>query len=237
MKCEKCGNEYPSQYYFATDTICRECYEKMSPAEKDEVKDRLLVFTEESKYEKRASFGKRFAATLIDVIIYAVINMAVLWYMGYFQAAKLMGEEIAAAGRDQEIIKMAVDDFITSQTSTLILGQLIPLLYYSLELFIAASLGKLIMGLRIANEDRTPAETGTLMTRYLVKNLAGIVGLIGLVAGLNFLLFNISPLLIFILFIGYFFILGQKRQGLHDKFSKTAVYLKEDIKTEEFKIA
>ena len=237
MKCEKCGNDYPSQYYFATDTICRECYAKMTDEEKEEVKDRLLVFTEESKYEKRVSFGRRFAATLIDVMIYAVINIAVLWYMGYFEAAKLMGEEIAAAGGDKELTKMAVDDFLSSQVSTLILGQMIPLLYYSLEIFIAASLGKLVMGLRIGNDDRTQADTGTLMTRYLIKNFAGIVGLIGLIAGLNFLLFNISPLIILILFIGYFFILGQKHQGLHDKLSKTALYMKEDIKTEEFNIA
>ncbi len=237
MKCEKCGNDYPSQYYFATETICRECFAKMLPEEQEKYRDNLLEFSVEDKYEKRAGFGRRFAATLIDVIIYAIINLGILWYMGYFQAAKLMGEEIEAAGNDLELIKISVNDFISSQTSTLILGQLVPLLYYSLELFIAASLGKLIMGLQIANDDATPADIGTLMTRYLVKNLSGILGLIGLIAGMSFLLFNISPLIIFILFIGYFFILGQKRQGLHDKFSKTAVYMKKDIKTEELNIA
>ena len=33
MKCERCGREFPSQYYFATDSVCTECYGKLSPAE------------------------------------------------------------------------------------------------------------------------------------------------------------------------------------------------------------
>lgn len=33
MKCERCGRDYPSGYYFATPTICRECYAKLSPEE------------------------------------------------------------------------------------------------------------------------------------------------------------------------------------------------------------
>ncbi len=34
MKCERCGKEYPSQYYFKTKTICRECFPKLSEVEK-----------------------------------------------------------------------------------------------------------------------------------------------------------------------------------------------------------
>ncbi|UCE19593.1 MAG: YbjQ family protein [Gemmatimonadota bacterium] len=34
MKCEQCGKEYPSEYYFRTETVCNECYEKLTPEEK-----------------------------------------------------------------------------------------------------------------------------------------------------------------------------------------------------------
>ena len=27
MKCEKCGKEYPSKYYFKTETVCNQCYD------------------------------------------------------------------------------------------------------------------------------------------------------------------------------------------------------------------
>lgn len=31
MRCIKCGKEYPSIYYFKTDTVCIECFNKMNP--------------------------------------------------------------------------------------------------------------------------------------------------------------------------------------------------------------
>lgn len=30
MKCEKCGKEYPSKFYFATPTLCTDCFQKMT---------------------------------------------------------------------------------------------------------------------------------------------------------------------------------------------------------------
>ena len=33
MKCEKCGQEYPSEYYFKTETVCHECYGTLTPEE------------------------------------------------------------------------------------------------------------------------------------------------------------------------------------------------------------
>lgn len=26
MQCEICGEEYPSEYYFETESVCKECY-------------------------------------------------------------------------------------------------------------------------------------------------------------------------------------------------------------------
>jgi len=43
MICAKCGNDYPSQYYFKTETICIECFNKMSGSEKDEALRRSLM--------------------------------------------------------------------------------------------------------------------------------------------------------------------------------------------------
>ena len=33
MKCEQCGREFPSEYYFKTETVCNECYSKLSSDE------------------------------------------------------------------------------------------------------------------------------------------------------------------------------------------------------------
>jgi len=39
MRCERCGTDYPSEYYFRTRSICNQCYDKLSPEEKKSVVD------------------------------------------------------------------------------------------------------------------------------------------------------------------------------------------------------
>ena len=34
MRCEKCSKEFPSRYYFKTDSVCVECFNKLSDLEK-----------------------------------------------------------------------------------------------------------------------------------------------------------------------------------------------------------
>jgi uncharacterized RDD family membrane protein YckC len=230
MKCEKCGNDYPSRYYFATEKICRDCFAKMSVEEKEALKNEILPYDSTGLYILRAGFGKRLAATIIDVLIYSVISLAVLWQTGYFKAVEFFMQEVQDAAGDAQMIEMAMNDFFASVKSSLILAQLIPLLYFSLEIMIAASLGKLLLGLRIGNEDGTAADKNVLITRYLVKNSSSLLALIGMISGTMFLVSSVSPLVLLVLFIGYFFILTQKRQGLHDIVSKTAIFMKEDIK-------
>jgi len=33
MKCKKCGQDFPSVYYFKTDTVCSDCFKKLTPEE------------------------------------------------------------------------------------------------------------------------------------------------------------------------------------------------------------
>jgi uncharacterized protein YbjQ (UPF0145 family) len=35
MRCEKCGKDYPSDYYFKAKGICNDCYDKLPPAEQE----------------------------------------------------------------------------------------------------------------------------------------------------------------------------------------------------------
>ena len=37
MRCERCGTDYPSEYYFRTRSICNNCYDKLTPEEKKAV--------------------------------------------------------------------------------------------------------------------------------------------------------------------------------------------------------
>lgn len=36
MKCEKCGENFPSRFYFRTDSVCSGCFKQLGPAERKE---------------------------------------------------------------------------------------------------------------------------------------------------------------------------------------------------------
>jgi uncharacterized protein YbjQ (UPF0145 family) len=45
MKCEACGKDYPSDYYFKTDTICISCFEGLSDEQKGKAEfDNLMKY-------------------------------------------------------------------------------------------------------------------------------------------------------------------------------------------------
>ena len=45
MKCERCGKDFPSQHYFATQTVCRECFAKMTPEEKKKARQPRAIYS------------------------------------------------------------------------------------------------------------------------------------------------------------------------------------------------
>lgn len=101
-------------------------------------------------------------------------------------------------------------------------------LYFLLEAFVGASLGKMILGLKIANADGTKAKPSTLLTRYVIKQSGPILTLLALLLSLSFLktLGNIASLGVF---IGCFVVLAEKKQAFQDMIAKTAVFKKNDI--------
>jgi len=43
MKCQKCGTDYPSVYYFKTEALCHQCFNKLDVAEKENVLREYLM--------------------------------------------------------------------------------------------------------------------------------------------------------------------------------------------------
>ena len=111
----------------------------------------------------------------------------------------------------------------------IVAAYLIFVVYFLLEGLTGYTLGKLILGIRIANDDGTKAGVGKLLYRYLVKNSGYVLALVALFTGVHALatLGNVAGLIIF---VGCFFTLGVKKQAFHDMIAKTAVYNKTAIK-------
>ena len=98
-----------------------------------------------------------------------------------------------------------------------------------MEAFTGQSPGKMVLKIKNANADGTAASTGTLVMRALLKYGSTVFTILAGVAGVA-VLATVGQVWGLVIFIGCFFVLGAKRQAIHDLIAKTAVFKKSDIK-------
>lgn len=230
MKCEKCNNEYPSEAYFKAQGLCENCYQQMTPEEKQQVDAHLYYhnqyYMQYGIQERRVGFGMRLGAAVIDGIIMYIITGIIYYFSGYSQ--ELYGYLSSADFQNITSLLDQVAEISNKYFTTILFSQLISLFYYSLEIVLGASLGKLILGIQIADMNGAYADKSQLLLRYLYKHSGAIISLIALIPFLG-LLGMFSGLIGFLIFIGCFFVLGQKRQAFHDMWAGTAVFRKTDL--------
>ncbi len=172
----------------------------------------------------RVGFGKRLSAYLIDKVIYSLLTMFVFLSNNSF---------MALVSKNQGNLDVFNSDLLKSYSDVILemtpLLTLIGFLYYSLEIFFAQSIGKMIIGIKIGNENRTKADLTQLLIRYFVKNADTVIGLIIVITSLKFLT-SLQLFVTIIIFLGCFMVLARKRQALHDIPAKTAVFMKNAFK-------
>lgn len=224
MKCEKCGNEYLSQSYFATPTVCNDCFNKLTDEEKQQLISQAYAYYPIDQYAYRIGFGRRLASYLID---WAIVN--ILFVIAFF-ATGLYDEFKGYFYDMSDLMKFLQDPSIMQEftNSILPITFILTFMYYSLEVVLAATPGKLLLGIQIANEDRTNANMLTLFIRFLLKHSNSILSLISFVIAFKILdIFGTLCGLAFV--VGCFFVLAAKKQGFHDMLAKTAVFRRKEI--------
>lgn len=183
---------------------------------------------------KRVGFGPRFAAMMIDSILFlAVISSITFGLIAIgltdFLSAKGLGTLNLNEDAYEQLEKMIsqvmnIDHYFVFVAVSPLLG----FLYNLIEGFAGASPGKMILGLKIANQDGTEADIKTYMIRWALKNASGILSFLTILTSIT--LFNsIGSSLGFAFFVGCFFVLGENKQGFHDMISKTAIYRNRDL--------
>jgi uncharacterized RDD family membrane protein YckC len=218
MKCEKCNNDYPSQYYFTTPTVCNDCFNKLSPDEKQFYYEKAHKYQSISPYADRAGFGIRLGAFIIDIVIYSIIFIVAVVSTGIVDEFDFTS-----------FIAFTNPALIEEFTNRILpLSLIITFIYFSMEIFLAATPGKMILGLVIANDNKTKASLLTLFIRFLLKHIDFVVSVFVFITSLKALNILGSALWL-VIFVGCFFVLGEKRQSFHDMIANTAVYRKEDI--------
>lgn len=188
--------------------------------------------------ELRVGFARRFGAYLLDIVVLIVLSLIATAFFGqafetigeaYFQ--KQLAEQNVALDEldaEQADAAMGVMGFMGSWAVVI---SIVGLVYFGLtETILAASFGKMLLGIKIANADGTSASTNALAIRWLAKT--GLAYL--LLIFTFFFSATIFQMLYFVVaivaFIGYFLMFGANRQALHDIIAKTAVYRREHIR-------
>jgi uncharacterized RDD family membrane protein YckC len=146
----------------------------------------------------RIGFLMRFVAAIIDGIIANVLARVVIVVFGILHLPWLGA----------------------------ILGGVLALAYYSLEVLKARSLGKMLFQYTITAQDGSPATRDQLLKRYLYKQLPQVLFIVAaLPIPLFGLLFGILGLLVALaIAVGCLLALQPEHLALHDKLFKTAVF-------------
>jgi len=163
---------------------------------------------------RRVGFGPRAGALLLDFVAVVFIGLffsfAIKWLMDQLHLLKFSIDTNAAA--------WAVIIFHLWFTAVV---------YSILEGLAGASLGKLLLGLRVGRADGRKAGLGRKLLRWLLKGLTLLfIPCFGLIEN-EFVIYPFLALSL-ISILGLFLVFGKEKQTLYDRLSGTAVFRRAD---------
>lgn len=181
----------------------------------------------------RVGFGSRVGATIIDglILICACLALTIVLIVADVHWSLYSEEEM------QGLVAMYAMFQIDADTTNAVLRWMglyaivsIPaqFAYGLFEILRGQSPAKRILGIVIAHKDGGRGNTKLWFTRWCVKNISAILGVIALLPALSWITF-LGSLLGLIIFFGFFATLGSGRMALHDYIAGTAVYRVEDV--------
>ena len=180
--------------------------------------------------EKRIGFGPRLGAYLLDIVFIWVLSALVSRIAPSFFSATA-SQQLAATMSTNPALAGLYNSSMTAMMESIIrvslLTTVIEVIYFIPEILFGASLGKMLLRLKITNVDGDSASIGILVARYLLKHISTICSVLALFS-LTLLFNSLGSLLGLVIFIGCFFAAGDKHQALHDLMCHTIVVKKEE---------
>jgi len=181
--------------------------------------------------EQRIGFGPRLGALLIDCVLVGVLVAVLGGVIGgmFGAAAGGAGSAISSGSGTDAQTAAAMGGMIGALAGMIIAAAVLGLAYFLIEGFTGYTLGKLMLGMRIASADGTQAPVSKLLTRWAVKNNNFLLTVLATATGVKFLA-TLGSLGGLVIFIGCFLALGASKQALHDRICDTAVWPKNMVK-------
>jgi uncharacterized RDD family membrane protein YckC len=181
--------------------------------------------------EKRIGFGPRLGAFAIDIVFVWILAGILSRLSSAWMAVQAQAQVDELMASNPFIANLYTGDMLNMVLATTRISLIVifaRLLYFSTEIFLGASVGKLLLGLKIANADGSNASVGALTARYLLKHIGKVCSVLALLC--IPLVFNMFGRLFGLaIFVGCFFAAGERHQALHDMMCKTVVVRKNEI--------
>lgn len=173
----------------------------------------------------RVGFGRRLGAYLLDMLVIMILGSFV---------GMLIGEELTTIFFSDQVVEnhaaqfesLGLGNFIDGLLNIISGISITGLILVVMEGVLGQSIGKMLLKIVNTNVDGTKASRTKLWLRSLLKYGASIFSLVGGLVGITFL-GSIGSLWSLVIFVGFFFALGDKKQTIHDMISKTVVSYKE----------
>jgi uncharacterized RDD family membrane protein YckC len=179
----------------------------------------------------RVGFGPRLGAAIIDLIVVAALGVAIGGMVASMfpeYLAEVIARQTAKTDPKVAAQMAAMGGFFQAIAKYSAGAVVAGALYGLIEAFTGRSLGKLLLGLRIADASGRVASLGRLMGRWAVKQSGNLMALLAMITGV-YLISQISQVPSWAIFIGFLLVLGKKRMALHDMAAQTAVYRNSDV--------
>jgi len=166
----------------------------------------------------RIGFGSRFGAYLIDIVLALVLGFVI----GAVGGSALLSIFGGTEGGDLGAMLGASLGALAGALAGIPLAFLI---FMIMDALLGQTPGKMILGIKNKSESGSAAPTNGLLIRALLKYSGTLLSVLAAVTGIAFL-GTVGSLAGLVIFVGCFFVLGDKKQSFHDMISKTAVYKK-----------
>lgn len=215
-------NDFSAELKEQKETLNAEEFRKKQDEYRNILDEGELVEIDDPYYW-RVGFGRRLGAYLLDTLFFSLLFAIVMVVTGMLNE---MMELVNSAGEDMTLYINELMNY--TATRFLPLSVAVTLVYYSLEVIFARSLGKMVLGIIIGDANKKYATIPQLLLRLAIKEINIIFSLLVLITSLDFF-GTIGSILSFVVFIGCFFVLGQRKQAFHDMLARTAVYYKDEL--------
>lgn len=168
---------------------------------------------------------------MIDFVVVAALGMALAdlassLFRGY--TAEVVAHQQAKMNATLAAQTAAMSSFLRSVARWSAGASLVAVIYGLAEGLFGRALGKLLLGLRIADASGRAASVPRMLGRMAVKQSGTLMTAMAMVTG-SYFIGELSQIPALAIGLGFLLVLGHKRQALHDRAARTAVYRNTDV--------